>query len=469
MHNTKLSALVISGSIRSRIKSSDFIFQTAIDSENLNDFVSKIKKYQNKNVKISNTDIISGAAIIAMREYGAHVDFFPLARLFSNVDKRKEVISVSENLSVSTLNNNIIVNQQQYEELKEKIGISSGVMLATPVYFGDRSSVANKLLQLSSVDKLLEGKAFGASSVAAKRNGGQETAILYALFEAQNQSALVVGNGPPTSQYGGTAVAGKIGSAINDAWGLETTYGTGARIAYISDIINEGRDTQHEQNVKILILITMDNADHVLFDYVQALVASASKELSGVEFEVVNILNYTIYRCLGCDNCPVDQTVFPREGSSNDLRAHCILESRNDDMFEDIHRLLTDADGVAVAGLNVKDLGRLHYRYQVLIERTRCLRRDNFELTDKLMAALSLNEVGARVNSLHSLKTMTSYIRHNTVVHKSIEAYFYKDEILDYGLADFKGFANQVKLVTAGKKKVRPVVAEYVKTGIGGY
>ena len=78
-----------------------------------------------------------------------------------------------------------------------------GVILSTPVYFGSCSSgIRNFILDFDLADK-----AVGCLSVGAKRNGGQETAILQALHLAATKGAVITGNGPPTAQYGGTALS----------------------------------------------------------------------------------------------------------------------------------------------------------------------------------------------------------------------------------------------------------------------
>jgi hypothetical protein len=134
-----------------------------------------------------------------------------------------------------------------------------------------------------------------------------------------------------------------------------------------------------------------------------------------------------------------------------------------------IHDKLLDADGIIIAGLNVKNHNELVYRYQVLIERTRYIRRNNFELTDKLLTAFSLNQVGEKINSLHSLKTITSYLRHNTIIHKPIEAFIYDDNVLDDGMDDFSNFVKYARIIASGKNNLKPLLTEYKEEGIGGY
>lgn len=465
-----LSTLVISGSIRSRREDADKIFQIVSEVPSLEEYIRFIKAYQQSGTVISNTDIISGAALLGMRLYGAEVNFYPLARLFKNVDRKLKALACSPVGGTHRLDidSNIEVDPDQLNSLKQLIGNSDGLMLSTPVYFGDRSSVANKLIQLNFADGLLDGKVFGTAAVGAKRNGGQETAIVFSLFEALNQNAIIVGNGPPSSQYGGTAVAGNMGTAIDDMFGLQTTFGTGARIAEISNLIRLGRQNDSKEIIKILILVTMDNKDHMLLKFVENLVSMAKNDCKYVEFSIVNVLNSTIYRCIACSICPVDDPVPLNQTASTENHAHCIIKNVNDNM-EEMQHMMLQSDGIIIAGLNVQDQGKLTYRYQALIERTRYMRRDHFELSNRVVAALSLNEVGARVNNIHSIKTLTSYIRHNVIMHRSIEAFVHHGSILDAGLADLKDFVEKVHVITAGKRKAKRVASEYVASGFGGY
>ena len=51
----------------------------------------------------------------------------------------------------------------------------------------------------------------------AKRNGGQETTLVYQLIDMINLNMLGVGNdSASTSQYGGTVVAGDVGTMAKE-------------------------------------------------------------------------------------------------------------------------------------------------------------------------------------------------------------------------------------------------------------
>ncbi len=125
-------------------------------------------------------------------------------------------------------------NEQDDQKLKEKLTVAQGIVLGTPVYFGDCSSYVDLFLS----NHCLQNKAFGVVSAGAKRNGGQETTNMYTLMEALSQGAMIVGNGPPTSQYGGTGWAGDVGAILDDNFGLDTSLGTGKRV---TEVIKQSR------------------------------------------------------------------------------------------------------------------------------------------------------------------------------------------------------------------------------------
>jgi hypothetical protein len=182
----------------------------------------------------------------------------------------------------------------------------------------------------------------------------------------------------------------------------------------------------------------------------------------------VNVLDRTIYRCFGCDTCPAEGKLEPSQKPDAQHHGKCIIKNPEDAMQE-LHMEMLDADGIIIAGLNVKEHKRLIYRYQVLIERTRFIRRDHFELSDKLLTAFSLNQVGARINNLHDIKTITSYIRHNVAISRPIEAFLFNGQTLEDGSSDFLNFVRWTSLLKKGRALVPASITEYTTRGIGGY
>jgi multimeric flavodoxin WrbA len=161
-------------------------------------------------------------------------------------------------------------NHYRKDDLLTIVEESQGIIISTPVYFGDRSSLIQELFDLlnskrSSSPFPLNNKAVGVVSVGAKRNGGQETAITYALAECLNMGAAIVGNGPPTAQYGGTGVGGNVGTIIDDSFGLMTSKGTGQRVAVLADLLNQ---KDGKGRADILFIVTRKDSEGEFLDSV---------------------------------------------------------------------------------------------------------------------------------------------------------------------------------------------------------
>ncbi len=165
---------------------------------------------------LSNSEVALVAALWSAKELGAKIDHLSLSEYFSEVKKSKNI-----------------------DDLKEKLINSDGIIISTPVYFGDRGSLSQTLIDLirndSELNNKLKNKIYAGLAVGAKRNGGQETTLIYQLIDMINAGLLGVGNdSETTSQYGGTGHAGDIGTMPEDDYGLETSMGTGRRIARVA-------------------------------------------------------------------------------------------------------------------------------------------------------------------------------------------------------------------------------------------
>ncbi|WP_323735587.1 flavodoxin family protein [Methanosphaera sp. ISO3-F5] len=106
-------------------------------------------------------------------------------------------------------------------ELTEKVRDADGVVMGSPVYFGDMTGLAksfiDRLRPLRNVHAF-KFKVCGALSCGGFRNGGQETTIhsLYDFFLIQG--GIVVGDDRPTAHFGATGV----GDTSEDDVALET-------------------------------------------------------------------------------------------------------------------------------------------------------------------------------------------------------------------------------------------------------
>ncbi len=443
-----MRVLTLCGSIRAHTSQNDAVIELAHTKGTASEFIRKGKSLILAGITLSNSEILAAATMKGACSKGADIDYFPLVVLFNH--KETSVLDLRHRLSkesavdelayVDTLS----IVEEKLEELYKKIAEADGVILSTPVYFGDRSSVANKFLQVTARKNLLQNKIFGVASVGAKRNGGQETCNIYSMIESLNQGALVVGNGPPTSQYGGTAVGGDQGDVLEDEPGIDTAFGVGMKVAHVSGIYSKEKDPTNR--IRVDILVTMDTGERFFAKYLKDLTNRVEKSIPWVEFVIHELIDSTIYRCLGCTTCPVPP------GDSEET-TKCTIRD-HDDCLEKLRESLRGSDCAIIAGLNLLDYEKIIFRYQVLTERMRYIRRSNFELTDLLITGLCYNQFGATVNSIHTIKTLTSYIRHNTTFYKPIDIFEYNGKLLNDGKDSLIELCNAARRMKAGKKGI---------------
>jgi len=423
-----MKVLALGGSIRAVHDNTRLLLHLVSSSRDLSQYCSKVKKLFKKPVgyKITNTEILCGAALMGAKQEGAEIDYIPIACL-----KEKDIAS--------------------------RIQQADAVILSSPVYFGDRSSVCHKLIQTAFSKNLLKNKLVGAVSVGAKRNGGQETTNVFLLHEAILMGAYVVGNGPPTSQYGGTAQGGDLGTVLKDRWGLETAWATGKRIAQAARVMVTTVDDT-SLKARICILIAMDTPDRRLKNAVQNLVASL--RFQGTSFTLIDLLDEEIESCLACSICPIPELRKSPESYA------CIIQEEQDKMRE-IRECLTHADALVLAGLNVDS--EVIDRYQNFTERTRFIRRNDFELTNVPITSFTLEDVGARRNSLFSLKVLTSYLRHNGIICSPIKETWFEGKKIKAATSQFTEFIQRVNTITVRRQHSSGDAISYKAGGDGGY
>lgn len=112
-----------------------------------------------------------------------------------------------------------------------------GILLASPVYMGIVSSpmkaLIERMLDFRRNNFPLQNKVGGAIAVGAGRNTGQEQILQQLCMFMLSQSMIVVGDGPPTSHWGG-AMRSQNDDVSKDTEGLATTRGTGKRVAEVA-------------------------------------------------------------------------------------------------------------------------------------------------------------------------------------------------------------------------------------------
>ncbi len=110
-----------------------------------------------------------------------------------------------------------------------------GIIVGTPVYFGNMSSLCKAFLDRCMVfyrdDLALANKVGGVLAVGGTRNGGQEVTIQSVQVSLFCQEMIVVGNGRPHSRLGATLWSGAEGGVTKDDFGMTTARNLGRRVA----------------------------------------------------------------------------------------------------------------------------------------------------------------------------------------------------------------------------------------------
>jgi multimeric flavodoxin WrbA len=113
-----------------------------------------------------------------------------------------------------------------------------GIIIGTPVYFGNMSSLCKAFLDrciiLYQPDYAWHNKVAGVVAVGGSRNGGQEATIQSVQMSLFCQEMILVGNGRPSSRLGGTVWSGADGGILKDEYGMMTTKALGRRVAEVA-------------------------------------------------------------------------------------------------------------------------------------------------------------------------------------------------------------------------------------------
>jgi multimeric flavodoxin WrbA len=292
--------LGIAGSIRSNFKDIDVLKEQILCANSRNDLAGRIESTSSR---FSNSDIALAFALFGSRQQGFEIELISIAKIFKHFDPTPGDTDIQdEHFNRIRHIDFLQLNNIAYQQLKKMTCSAAGIILGSPVYFGDRSSVANKFMQLTNKHKYLKNKVFGMIGVGAKRNGGQETTCIYGIYDALMQEAICVGNGPDTSQYGGTVVAGDLHSTNGDTSGLDRCIELGQRVASIATILRYGRQTiSNRKRLKIKILISMDTPDRHYQNIVRRYFAGYTRMH---EIDIINLIDYDIDRCVACSACP---------------------------------------------------------------------------------------------------------------------------------------------------------------------
>ncbi|MEK7990485.1 MAG: flavodoxin family protein [Thiotrichaceae bacterium] len=310
--------------------------------------------------------------------------------------------------------NNNVAHQDELEKILQQ---ADAIIIATPVYFGNASSLFQKLVQFiannKQVKKSLEGKIFAGIAVGAKRNGGQETSLVYMMIDMMNLGMVTLGNGADTTaQYGGTVVAGGKGSMCSDEFGIQCSAGLGKHVAIIAQHYHD----EQIRNTPIAFDFWMLQEQHKeVENYIKPFIKNLEQE--GVNATLKEIYNTHIINCLACDECPDPSSTYG-----------CIVSKSRDYLLQSNQDLLK-AEVIVPIMYSPKDNVNIESMAQIFIERGRFIRRDNYRLSQKLIIPLVFSDISK--NEHLDLRMITALIRHNTIIYKPINGILYNGVLLN--------------------------------------
>ena len=122
----------------------------------------------------------------------------------------------------------------------------AGIIVGTPVYFGNMTSLCKAFLERCIVFRkdsfALRNKVAGVLAVGGARNGGQELTIQSVQTALMCQEMVVVGDGQPTGHFGATIWSGGEGGVTGDEFGLSTARNLGRRVAEVARLVASAAD-----------------------------------------------------------------------------------------------------------------------------------------------------------------------------------------------------------------------------------
>lgn len=408
-------------SMQGQLSVNAFVEAGRKDEKPFDEIYSNLKKLQGKH-GLSNSETVLAAGLWAAKQQGIEIEHISLSEYFGNKAVRKDKI----------------------DNLLAKVAEADGILISGPVYFGDRSSLAYdfiKLLQLNISS--VKGKVYAGISVGAKRNGGQETCLIYQMMDLLNLGMFAVGNDTETTaQYGGTAHAGDVGTVAKDKYGINTSIGTGNRIAHAIQLLNYSKSLRLKDKPKVGIVILQDSHDRAK-KLIKNLILD-SKLSNKADFRFLYFVNELTKRCIACDICPYE--------IDDDKVYRCIIKSKSD-LFVKYHQELIDLDAILIGGYSPKSFANFTSIYQAFIERTRYIRRGDYIYSNLLIAPIVFREIDSRENL--EVRIATSMIRHHTILHRPIIFNVHGDNIIDLNSSynSLEYFISQVSNITPGRIK----------------
>jgi multimeric flavodoxin WrbA len=120
----------------------------------------------------------------------------------------------------------------------------AGIIVGTPVYFGNMSSLCKALLERFIVFRRdnfrLANRVAGVLAVGGARHGGQELTLRSVQAALFAQQMIVVGDGPPTAHWGGALWNFAEDDISQDEMGLQTAKNLGRRVVEVALATRQG-------------------------------------------------------------------------------------------------------------------------------------------------------------------------------------------------------------------------------------
>lgn len=415
----------------------NFIEAGRKENKPFDEMYTDLKKLKG-NKGLSNSEVALVSALWSAKELGAEIEHVSLSEYFSESKKSKNL-----------------------DELKQKLREADGFLLSTPVYFGDRSSLSQSLVNLIRSDHQLRadmvGKVYAGIAVGAKRNGGQETALIYQLCDMIDCGLLGVGNdSDTTSQYGGTGHAGDVGTMQKDEYGLGTAMGTGRRIARVCGMIKMGQGYELNVKPKVLFWVLQDK-DNLALNKVKELVQQFEGKIDAT---ILDLMNKSVYRCIACDICPIEIDI--------DEVYRCIIKSPHDDLMP-MHQDLLGYDAIIPVAYSSADRQGVLSTYQRFMERTRYFRRGDYVFSDLFTAPIVIEDIEANENL--DIRMVTSMLRHHTIVAKPFKVALFNGSFLNWDsiLEQFDDFVKLTRSLAASRIQTYSSKMENMKYRPVGY
>jgi multimeric flavodoxin WrbA len=114
----------------------------------------------------------------------------------------------------------------------------AGIIIGTPVYFGNMTSLCKAFLERCIVFRknkfALANKVAGVLAVGGCRNGGQELTIQSVQAALMCQEMIIVGDSRPTGHFGATVWNSGKGAVTDDTFGMTTVRNLGRRVAEVA-------------------------------------------------------------------------------------------------------------------------------------------------------------------------------------------------------------------------------------------